>query len=487
MKSDLFKSFLLFEDQENLFDIEYKGFKIWEIARGYIYIEIEMIYNKLQPLFSKQKKDLKKQKNTFSSILKKLKIFFLKDVDYIFLNNPRRVKQSDGKYYCIYTDLMIDLLKEKNKCVMFEDPYWSLNPTSNVSHFEPVKTENICYLDYVERLYRIKKHFSKRKYSELHTILLDIENKFEKEYKCDLTNIFKLVEDKILYMLYTYNFYRRLMIRTKPKAVFEFYDIFPSKIVVNKIAKELNIPVIEIQHGIVTSKNPIFLKYGNIDRNYECLPDYVLSYGKKLLNLNYLPIKKENIFYIGSLFLNKKMNEYKKVKTDKKNILFISQSNLGKYLSTCASELADLLKSNDEYQIIYKMHPYEIGANYDCLKKKNITVINDRNKDLYYYQSISCAQIGVYSTGLYEGLNFGLNTFILSKYFGFDEVKDIIKESKSVFYVKDAKEIYSIIKDNKLKKNLENDYWEKVDYNKIVKTINNILCEHQKLKELKKD
>ncbi len=478
MKSDTFKRFLLFEEQENFFDIEYKGFKIWEFARGYIYIEIEMIYNKLQPLFSQQKKDLKRQKSSFSSVLKKLKIFFLKDIDYIFLNNPRRVRQSDGKYYCIYTDLMIDLLKEKNKCVTFEDPYWYLNPTSNVSHFEPIKTENICYLDYIERLYRIKKYFSKRKNKELHNILLNLKEKIEKEFKCDLTNIFKLVEDRILYMLYTYNFYRRLMVRAKPKAIFEFYDIFPSKIVINKIAKELNVPIIEIQHGIVTKKNPIFLKYGNMDRDYECLPDYVLSYGKKLLNLEYMPIKKENIFYIGSLFLNKKLNEYKKEKIDKKYILFVSQSNLGQYLSTCASELAELLKSNDEYQIIYKMHPYEIGANYECLNKKNITVINDRNKDLYYYQSISCAQIGVYSTGLYEGLNFGLNTFILSNCFGFNEVKDIIKESQSVFYVKNAKEIYNIIKEKKLEKNIENNYWEKVDYNKIVKIINKITCRH---------
>ena len=478
MKSDTFKRFLLFEEQENFFDIEYKGFKIWEFVRGYIYIEIEMIYNGLQPLFSQQKKDSKRQKNTFKSILKKLKIFFLKDVDYIFLNNPRRVKQSDGKYYCIYTDLMIDLLKDKNKCVTFEDPYWVLNPTTNVSHFEPVKTESICYLDYVEHLYRIKRYLSKNKHIELHNILLNIKDKVEEEFECDLSNIFKLVEDRILYMLYTYNFYRRIIVRTKPKSVFEFYDIFPSKIVINKIAKELNVPIIEIQHGIVTKKNPIFLKYGNMDRDYECLPDYVLSYGKKLLNLEYMPIKKENIFYIGSLFLNKKINEYKTVQTDKKNILFVSQSNLGKHLSACAAELAELLKSNDEYQIIYKMHPYEIGANYDCLNKKNITVINDRNKDLYYYQSISCAQIGVYSTGLYEGLNFGLNTFILSNYFGFDEIKDIIKESNSVFYVKDAKDIYNIIKEKKLEKNIENNYWEKVDYNKIVKIINKITCRH---------
>ena len=109
----------------------------------------------------------------------------------------------------------------------------------------------------------------------------------------------------------------------KDKIIFEFYDVFPSKLIINKIAKEKNIPIIEIQHGIVTKQNPIFLKYYDIERKYDCMPNYIFSFGKKLLQKNNMPIKSQNIIYIGNSFLNYKKNEYKSIKKDKKYILFI--------------------------------------------------------------------------------------------------------------------------------------------------------------------
>ena len=483
MKNDSFKKFLGFEEREKLFEIKFHNFNIWEIARGYIFIEIDMINNKLQPLFP-NKKSNEIKKTSLSIIKNSLKLFFLPKIDYLFLNNPRRIKQSDGKFYCIYTDLLIDLLKDNYSCVTFEDPYWALSPSSNISHYEPVKTENICYLDAIEYIYRFKKWnyktFFKKDYVKLHKMLEELRLKVEYEFKCDLSKIFKVVEDKILYMILTYNIYKNVLKKSEIKAIFEFYDIFPSKIVINKIAKEMNIPIIEIQHGIVTKRNPIFLKYGDLKRKYDCLPDYVLSYGEKLLNKEYLPIESDKIVYIGSLFLDKKLSEYQCYISKTKNILFVSQSNIVKDLSIIAGNLADLLKNDKEYQIIYKMHPYEIDAQYECLLKDNIKIINDRNKDLYYYQSISIAQIGVYSTGIYEGLNFGLTTFILSNMYGFNEIKDIIKDGEGIYYVENSNDIYNIIKEKKVSKKQNNDYWKNVDKKYILKTIESIVNKVEK-------
>lgn len=478
MKNKLFESFLCYEYKNQLFDIEFEEFKIWELLRTYIYIDIEQIYNNLQPLFPANK--IKSHKKiSLKNLIRSLKLMLIKDQDFVFLNNPRRVREDDGKYYCVYTDLLIDLLKPDYKCVTFEDPYWALSPSSNVSHFEPVKTENICYLDLMEYIFKIRKYFYKRifnkKYKKLHSIIKKIENDIEKEFNCDLSNIFKVGEEKILYMVLTYKTYKRIIKRINPKAVLEFYDVFPSKIVINKIAKELNIPIVEIQHGVVTESNPIFLKYYDSKRKYDCLPDYVLSYGKKLINTNMIPIKKENIYYVGSLFLNFKKDKYKNETTLKKNILFISQSNLGKYLSECASNLAELLRDNPDYHIIYKMHPYEIGTNYPCLDKENITVINNRDKDLYYYQAISSCQVGVYSTGIYEGLAFGLKTYILNNCYGTIEIKNMLKESNNIKYVDNANEIFKDIKNMKKANIFEDDYWEKVDFLKIKNIIASIV------------
>ena len=157
MKDKLFEKFLHYKTQNKLFDIEFSDIKIWEILRTYVYIEIEQIYNNLQPLFP-QKKTIQKRKISLKTLKNGLLFFSIKNKDYVFLNNPRRVKQKDGLYYCIYTDLLIDLLKKDNKCITLEDPFWALNKNSNISHFEPVKTDDIIYLDVVEYLFSIKKY-----------------------------------------------------------------------------------------------------------------------------------------------------------------------------------------------------------------------------------------------------------------------------------------------------------------------------------------
>lgn len=466
--NNLFLRFLQFENQKKYFDIEIEGFKIWEIMRTYIFIDIENYFNDMGSLFPDKNKMPKHRQLTFNILKNSLKIFFLKKQDYLFLNNPRRVKQDDGKYYCIYTDLYIDLLIDK-KCITFEDPYWALSKTSYISHYEPVKTDNICYLDIVERIVKFKSIFYKKSnsYKQLHKAIYSIKKEIEGEFKCDLSYIFDLSEKQVIYMILSKKIYNKALKKMQPKAILEFYDVFPSKIVINKIAKEMQIPIIEIQHGVVTEQNPLFLKYLDLNRNYDCIPDYVLSYGKKLLNTKYMPINKNRIYYTGSLFLEKKKEEYKNIKSDKKNILFVSQCNLANFISNCASELADLLKDKNEYQIIYKMHPYEIGKNFECLKKKNITIIDNREKDLYYYQSKSILQVGIYSTGVYEGLDFGLDTFVLNHQYGTKDVKKVLKEGSKIHYVNDAREIFNMLNNLELNKNTDNEYWSKVDKDNI--------------------
>ena len=47
-------------------------------------------------------------------------------------------------------------------------------------------------------------------------------------------------------------------------------------------------------------------------------------------------------------------------------------------------------------------------------KKHLIEIIEDKNRTLYQLFASSDIQIGVYSTGIYEGLGFNLKTFIIA-------------------------------------------------------------------------
>lgn len=134
MKNNFFDKFTKYELDNHLFDIKFKDINIWEIMRTYIYIEIEQIMNSLQPLFPTSTEKKRKQ-FSIKILINSLKIFFVKNKDLIFLNNPRRVKQKNGKYYCKYTDPFIEIVKGRYSYITLEDPYWSLSPSNTSSHF----------------------------------------------------------------------------------------------------------------------------------------------------------------------------------------------------------------------------------------------------------------------------------------------------------------------------------------------------------------
>jgi CDP-glycerol glycerophosphotransferase (TagB/SpsB family) len=79
-----------------------------------------------------------------------------------------------------------------------------------------------------------------------------------------------------------------------------------------------------------------------------------------------------------------------------------------------AVEISEKL-SSEQYHIIFKLHPGEYSiweTRYPWLKNDKIEVIASRERNLYEYLAISDVQVGVYSTAIYEGLGFGLQTFI---------------------------------------------------------------------------
>ena len=105
------------------------------------------------------------------------------------------------------------------------------------------------------------------------------------------------------------------------------------------------------------------------------------------------------------------------IKKNKKQILFISQGTIGKKLSNLALKLA---KKLTEFKIIYKLHPGEYErwkAEYTCLHSfvslENTQVLDDNITNLYQLFGESSYQVGVYSTAIYEGISFGLKTFIV--------------------------------------------------------------------------
>ena len=117
---------------------------------------------------------------------------------------------------------------------------------------------------------------------------------------------------------------------------------------------ELNIEVIELQHGAI-SKLHLGYSFPNISK-IPYFPDKMLLFGEFWYDSVPLPIKKQNIIINGFNYHNSKVHALENIAKNNKQIIFISQGTIGKSLSEIAYDFA---KTNQDFKIIYKLHPGE--------------------------------------------------------------------------------------------------------------------------------
>lgn len=125
--------------------------------------------------------------------------------------------------------------------------------------------------------------------------------------------------------------------------------------------------------------------------------------------------------------------------------MFLSQGPIGKRLSNLAIDLAKKL-NKDEYRILYKLHPGKkerYKEEYKKLEQYGILVIYKDEDVLYELFANSEVQIGVYTTAVYEGLGFGLDTYIYK--IELSEAMDELCNLGYARYVNDGDELYKHI------------------------------------------
>jgi len=179
-----------------------------------------------------------------------------------------------------------------------------------------------------------------------------------------------------------------------------------------EMAKARDIPVVELQHGagIVNPQHPGY----HYPEAYpkQVFPDYVLTWGKFWSQNASLPIPSERVIVVGYPYLDARIERYDNI-PQRDQLLFISQGTVGEKLSQfAASCAADAHITSD---IVYKLHPGEADRwrdAYPWLLDSAVTVIDGQSPPLYELFAKSRAQVGVGSTAVYEGLYFGLETYV---------------------------------------------------------------------------
>lgn len=408
---DICEVFFNLEEKYGLNYQEIQGCYPWQLIRMFLYYDIT---RRTQTFGAPQQQSL--------SIFDKIKSFtpFVKNSivhnpfsggqkkDILIFDHPRKVIYN-GEYCDIYSNFLVDFLKDSYSFEVLEAPYLNKHFTKKQSYIK--YTDRIQLGSYIYKKFN-KVEFTDKEKSLISTVRKELEDAFNLEI-----NLEWILTIHILNFTHDYKKYTELFKKREPKLVFVVVAYENQAIVA--AAKDLGITVVELQHGTITDYHLgySYPKKTRLNGDIKYFPDKILTFGDYWINDETCPIDAKNIIPIGFPYFESQSKDFINIPVNDNQVLFISQGVIGKYLSKVAFELASELK---EHNIIYKLHPGEYATwreNYPKLVEAtsfdNFKVIDNSETPLYKLFAESNYQVGAFSTAIYEGLMFNCKTFIV--------------------------------------------------------------------------
>lgn len=469
--------FIIFEQTHDLFNKLYYDFNYWCYIRFDIYNEIYRNINKTSPI------SLNKKKGISEKILAKInKIYYVtesifrqphKRKDIIIIQHPRKLLV-DGYYQDIYTNYLSE--KYCKNCIIFDR-------LSAPSYYNRQKFP--FYKDDITTIWRYYYKITTPINKDEALFLNSLQVSLEKEFKVTLPQNYlsQLVHQCYLFYKSYHRYYSNLLKRISPKCIIEVVYYNQNNMILNEIAQNMHITTIELQHGIMGHNHIAY----NLppQTNPRQFPSYMFLFSEYWQKSSRLPSHTQ-IKVTGYPYFEEQYNKILKTcqssntSRSKKNILFISQTTIGLELSKFASRLAELIDSN-KYTIQYKFHPAEYDQWQERMpwlheKKHLIDIIENKNKTLYQLFASSDIQIGVYSTGIYEGLGFNLKSYIVALP-GWENMSSLIENhyAQLVYTPEELIQSLQIMNTNQKEESTKQTFWEIDSKNKIFSEIENIL------------
>lgn len=392
------------EEKYDLLDFEIDGVKVWQYTRMQFYYKLAEASGVLSQPHSRLSK-FDKIKHLFSFVKNSLRdnYFTLTQKDAVVFSHSRTVNV-DGELIDIYTKYFIDELLESGKDIVeFESAHLGVHKKQkqNFAH----------YIDWIALAQRVYKTFIK----------VNIPNdKLEvlKKVEDDINSICQSNIDLVVFAIKsiktykaTYKIYNKIFQKVKPKVFYTVVSYGQAAII--KAAKDNDIEVVELQHGTF-SKYHLGYSFPNRKDPLEYFPDKLYVWSEFWKQLIKMPITNRNVIVDKFRYLEKE--KFSHLKRNNKQIVVLSQGAIGEEIAKKILYTYDKFK---EYKIIYKLHPGEFDRwkNYPSLLKlskyKNIIIIKNEIP-LYELFATSSIQIGVFSTALYEGVEFGCKTILLN-------------------------------------------------------------------------
>ena len=473
------EKFLKFEFQNNMFKVKINGVHIWHYIRYTIYYELlgKYICNKEYILTNPLRKKSLPQMTVDKFLRENIKCnqFMAHQRDILIIQHPRKYKDHDDYYKCIYTSLLDQYLMQS---------HYIVTGKSMENEYEKQDSKNVLYLNL--ELFLKAKHIkieseqvSKKDVD--YWIINPIETFFD--IKLDIAlkkQIANLVTSSLNGRKVWSEYYNYILRKIKPKIILIVVAYSVDRMILCEVAKKRKIPTIELQHGRIDAMHIAYNFYRKMD--LPSFPDYIFTFGQWEKKSTRFPISKENVISVGYPELEKNYNLYhkKKRKKEKKIILFISpggDESVARYAYNVAQQL-----NAKKYHVIFKLHPQEyfdwevrIGR---YLKHPNIEVVGNYEQTVYYFVSQADWVIGNFSTTLYEAQMFDVKVAIIK--IGSYQCSRSLYESGCALLVDSPENLVKEIEENSFHPSKQIKFFEKNSIENMKKNIELIITSYYK-------
>lgn len=392
-----------FEMEHSLFDLRIDNVPIWELLRFDVFQEINH-QNGIGEAHSEAGEEWIDYVHGAKLFIENLIInnpFLAGESDILYIGHQRRKKRKDGSWWDIYCDPIHE------KC---DYNYIHLEKPHLLNHLQPAQTSNLRYIELINYGARIqsllginKPSITDTEQNKLEVAEIAIQERFNADVDLVSMALNQLHSRRTRLPLY-----KKLLKRINPKVavvvVSYGWEVFI------EACKQHNIPVVELQHGVIHDHHLGYSYPG--PRTKETFPNYLLTFGDFWKDSVEYPIPDNNVISVGYPYLEKTIKQYNDVDT-KDQLLFISQGTIGEELSRFAIEVEDCPAI--DHNIVYKLHPGEYDrwkSEYPWLLEADFEIVDSADRQLYKLFAESSAQVGVGSTAVFEGLAFGLETYV---------------------------------------------------------------------------
>jgi hypothetical protein len=237
----------------------------------------------------------------------------------------------------------------------------------------------------------------------------------------DKTKLTNDIYDFISVFVSIKSFLHGILKKIKPHAVLIRcgYGRFPMAL--SQACRELGIPSIELQHGLITLYHPAYRRT-TPTTNKDCVPEYLLTQGEIFTTM----VRTGNLFdsdkvittgypYLSHTLIEKKATSFRRhsLSSFPHTILFTSQWVLAAEIQDFVLSVAQQLEhAHVDIGILFKPHPYDRNDYTNLGKNKHIIVLDKYEDTFKLFNSVDIHST-VYSTSGLEAMVFGIpNIFV---------------------------------------------------------------------------